>query len=102
MTGVVGVIPAGGSGERLGAERPQAFVVVGGRRLVDYSLSALDVGFDSVVVAVQDRECVPAGPSRSASVRNAVAAAARADVFVVHDAARPLVTRELAERCVAA
>ena len=41
-------------------------------------------------------------PSRSASVRNALAAAPEARTAVVHDAARPLVTRELVESCVAA
>ena len=42
---------------------------------------------------------VRGGDSRSASVRNALAAAPEATVAVVHDAARPLVTRELVERC---
>jgi 2-C-methyl-D-erythritol 4-phosphate cytidylyltransferase len=45
---------------------------------------------------------VAGGESRSASVRNALAATPEATVAVVHDAARPLLTRELAERCVAA
>ena len=44
---------------------------------------------------------VTGGASRSESVRNALAAAPEADIVVVHDAARPLVTRELVERCVA-
>jgi 2-C-methyl-D-erythritol 4-phosphate cytidylyltransferase len=35
-------------------------------------------------------------------VRNALAAAPEAEIAVVHDAARPLVTRELVERCLAA
>jgi len=35
-------------------------------------------------------------------VRNALAAAPEADVAVVHDAARPLVTRDLVERCLSA
>jgi 2-C-methyl-D-erythritol 4-phosphate cytidylyltransferase len=45
---------------------------------------------------------VAGGPSRSASVRNALAAAPEAEVAVVHDAARPLVTHELVERCLTA
>ena len=40
-----------------------------------------------------------AGESRSESVRNALAAAPEATIAVVHDAARPLVTRDLVERC---
>jgi 2-C-methyl-D-erythritol 4-phosphate cytidylyltransferase len=45
---------------------------------------------------------VAGGASRSESVRNAVLAAPEADVYVVHDAARPLVTPALVERCLAA
>jgi 2-C-methyl-D-erythritol 4-phosphate cytidylyltransferase len=104
---VVGIVPAGGSGERLGAERPKAFVCLAGRPLLDWSLAVLREVCDRVVAAVPagyedgvDR--VVAGSSRSASVRNALAAAPEATVAVVHDAARPLVTRELVERCLAA
>jgi 2-C-methyl-D-erythritol 4-phosphate cytidylyltransferase len=43
---------------------------------------------------------VRGGDSRSASVRNALAAAPEAELVVVHDAARPLVTRDLVERCI--
>ena len=102
---VVGIVPAGGSGERLGADRPKAFVVCAGRPLIEWSLEALRPVCDRVVVAVppgheSEPDVVKGGESRSASVRNAVAAVAEADVFVVHDAARPLVTRELVERCI--
>jgi 2-C-methyl-D-erythritol 4-phosphate cytidylyltransferase len=106
MTVVVGIVPAGGSGERLGADRPKAFVVVGGKPLLEYSLDALGSACDRIVVAVPEGESapnsVPGGASRSASVRNAVQAAPDADVFVVHDAARPFVTVDLVERCLAA
>ena len=102
---VVGIVPAGGSGERLGADRPKAFVVCAGRPLIEWSLEALAPVCDRVVVAAPDGyedgpDRVRGGESRSASVRNAVAAVDEADVFVVHDAARPLVTRELVERCI--
>jgi 2-C-methyl-D-erythritol 4-phosphate cytidylyltransferase len=45
---------------------------------------------------------VTGGPSRSESVRAALAAAPEATVAVVHDAARPLITRELVEACIGA
>lgn len=45
---------------------------------------------------------VVGGASRSESVRNAVAAAPDAEVLVVHDAARPLASVALLERCLAA
>jgi 2-C-methyl-D-erythritol 4-phosphate cytidylyltransferase len=103
----VGIVPAGGSGERLGADRPKAFVVCAGRPLIEWSLEVLDAVCDRVVVAMpagydEGPDRVRGGESRSASVRNAVEAAPEATVFVVHDAARPLVTRELVERCIGA
>jgi 2-C-methyl-D-erythritol 4-phosphate cytidylyltransferase len=107
MSAVVGIVPAGGSGERLGADRPKAFVVCAGRPLIEWSLAVLREVCDRVVVAAPEGyeerpDFVRGGDSRSASVRNALAAAPEAEVVVVHDAARPLVTRELVERCVAA
>jgi 2-C-methyl-D-erythritol 4-phosphate cytidylyltransferase len=113
MTVVVGIVPAGGSGERLGAERPKAFIVVGGKPMLEYSLDALRGACDRTVVAApsgrlavggwqSEASVVEGGPSRSASVRNAVLSAPEADVFIVHDAARPLVTPELVARCLAA
>ena len=104
---VVGIVPAGGSGERLGADRPKAFVVCAGRPLIEWSLEVLGSVCDRVVVAAppgydEGPDRVMGGESRSASVRNAIASVEDADVFVVHDAARPLVTRDLVERCIGA
>jgi 2-C-methyl-D-erythritol 4-phosphate cytidylyltransferase len=101
---VVGIIPAGGSGERLGADGPKAFAVLAGKPMLDWSLEALAGLCERVVVAVpagfeDPPDRVRGGRSRSESVRNALAAAPEATVAVVHDAARPLVTRELVERC---
>jgi 2-C-methyl-D-erythritol 4-phosphate cytidylyltransferase len=106
MSAVVGIVPAGGSGERLGADRPKAFVVCAGRPLIEWSLEVLGAVCDRVVVAAPEGyddgpDRVLGGESRSASVRNALAAAPEATVAVVHDAARPLVTRDLVERCLA-
>jgi 2-C-methyl-D-erythritol 4-phosphate cytidylyltransferase len=103
---VVGIVPAGGSGERLGADRPKAFVVCAGRPLIEWTLEVLEAVCDRVVVAAPAAWLRPGwvegGPSRSASVRNALAAAPEARTAVVHDAARPFVTRELVEACVGA
>jgi 2-C-methyl-D-erythritol 4-phosphate cytidylyltransferase len=104
---VVGVVPAGGGGERLGADRPKAFAVCAGRPLLEWSVDVLAAVCERVVVAVppgyeRPPDRVAGGASRSASVRNALAAAPEATVAVVHDAARPLVTRELVERCLVA
>ena len=102
---VVGIVPAAGAGERLGADVPKAFAVLGGRPMVEWSLEVLRQVCDRVVVAVPpDRveppDFVAGGATRSESVRNALAAAPEASVAIVHDAARPLVTVELVRRCV--
>jgi 2-C-methyl-D-erythritol 4-phosphate cytidylyltransferase len=104
VTVVVGIVPAGGSGERLGADRPKAFVVLAGKPMLEWSVEALRSVCRRVVAAVppgymDGRDRVAGAASRSASVRNAVIAGPEADVFVVHDAARPLVTPELVRRC---
>jgi 2-C-methyl-D-erythritol 4-phosphate cytidylyltransferase len=78
---------------------------------VEWSVEALRGVCDRVIVAMppqaaggrrQAAEVVLGGPSRSASVRNALAAAPEAAVVVVHDAARPFVTPALVESCLAA
>jgi 2-C-methyl-D-erythritol 4-phosphate cytidylyltransferase len=104
---VVGIIPAAGSGERLGSDGPKAFVVCGGRPLVDWSRSVLRAVCDRVIVAVPDGleegvDRVRGGRVRSESVRLALAAAPEASVVVVHDAARPLLTPGLVRECIAA
>lgn len=108
---VVGVLAAAGSGERLGRGGPKALVELAGRPLLEWSLEPLAAVCDSVVVALPagvehafpgegSVTAVAGGASRSESVLRAARTAPDAAVFVVHDAARPLVTRDLVERCV--
>jgi 2-C-methyl-D-erythritol 4-phosphate cytidylyltransferase len=101
---VVGIVPAAGAGERLGADVPKAFAVLGGRPMVEWSLDVLREVCDRVVVAappdrVEPPDFVVGGATRSESVRNALDAAPEASVVVIHDAARPLVTVDLVRRC---
>jgi 2-C-methyl-D-erythritol 4-phosphate cytidylyltransferase len=105
----VALLVAAGSGERLGAGRPKAFVTLAGRPMLEWSLDALrDAGLTRIVVALPPGEAapdgcigVPGGATRSASGRAALAAAPADDAVVVHDAARPLVTPELFARTLA-
>ncbi len=97
----VALLVAAGSGERLGAGRPKAFVVLAGRPMIEWSLDALRAaGIEEIVVAappgtvLDGVTVVPGGATRSASVRAALAAAPAGEDVVVHDAARPLVTPE--------
>ena len=107
----VALIVAAGSGERLGAGQPKALVELAGRPLVQWSIDALRdaAGIEEIVVALPPGTPPPAGvsaveggSSRSESVRRALAGAGAGDPVIVHDAARPLLTSELAERVMAA
>jgi 2-C-methyl-D-erythritol 4-phosphate cytidylyltransferase len=105
----VALLVAAGSGERLGASRPKAFVTLAGRPMVEWSVAALRAaGLSRVVVALPAGEAAPddcvgvrGGETRSASVRAALTAAGEGDV-VVHDAARPLVEPALFTAALAA
>ena len=108
------ILAAAGSGERLGAEVPKAFVRLAGRPMLAWSLDALDAAesVGEVIVTVPQGEEVPGtsgtwyqvvegGPSRSESVANAVAHV-ETELVLVHDAARPLATAALFDEVVAA
>jgi 2-C-methyl-D-erythritol 4-phosphate cytidylyltransferase len=113
------VLAAAGSGERLGADRPKAFVRLGDRPLLAESLERLDASawIDAIVVAAPPgweepaillaeelgcgkvSACVAGGATRTDSVRAAVdEVPADAAVIAVHDAARPLVADDVLAR----
>jgi 2-C-methyl-D-erythritol 4-phosphate cytidylyltransferase len=108
-SGPAALLLAAGSGERLGVGRPKAFVELAGRPMLEWSLAALRAaGLSRIVIALPDGATAPVGcegvrggASRSASVRAALARV-DADVVVVHDAARPLVTPDVFTRVVEA
>ena len=105
------MIAAAGSGQRLGAGGPKAFVEVAGRRLLDWSLEAFRAAdsIEEIVVSVppgREEEVssegvivVAGGEHRSESVANALALY-EGELVVVHDAARPLVTPGLIDAMV--
>jgi 2-C-methyl-D-erythritol 4-phosphate cytidylyltransferase len=100
------VIAAAGSGERLGAGGPKAFVELAGRPLLDWSLDAFRAAASiaEIVVAVPPGQesavaergvvAVAGGAHRSGSVAKALELCGQ-EIVVVHDAARPLVTPAL-------
>lgn len=101
----IALILAAGSGERLGAERPKALVELAGRPLLQWSVDVLRevAGIERIVVALPPGTPAPLGVTgvdggavRSESVRLALAAAGAGDPVLVHDAARPLLSAELA------
>ena len=113
---VVAVVPAAGSGERLGAGIPKAFCEIDGRTLLDRAVDGLlESGVvDHVVVAVpaarldeakralgERATVVAGGADRTTSVSLALAALAGEPEFVlVHDAARALTPPALIVRVV--
>ncbi len=107
----VALIVAAGRGERLGADGPKALAALAGRSLVQWSVDALRAvpAIERIVVALPVGVSAPegtvgvrGGAVRSESVRLALAAARSGDPVLVHDAARPLLTPQLAERVLAA
>lgn len=113
---VVAVVPAAGSGERLGAGIPKAFCEVDGRTLLDRAVGGLLASevVDHVVVAVpaalvdeakrslgERATVVAGGADRTTSVSLALAAISGDPGFVlVHDAARALTPPALIVRVV--
>jgi 2-C-methyl-D-erythritol 4-phosphate cytidylyltransferase len=117
------IIVAAGSGVRLGRSEPKAFVKIGGRTMLSYSLRVVASieAIRELVIAVPDgfedaarAEVVAAGvripvkiarggAERQDSVRIALdLTSSESDLIVVHDAARPMATAKMFEACLEA
>jgi len=117
------VLVAAGRGERLGEDRPKAFVRLGELPLLAEPIRRLDecAQIDHVVIvappeweepaillaeevgASKVAACVTGGATRTDSVRAGVADVPDdAEVILVHDAARPLVDDAVVERLIGA
>jgi 2-C-methyl-D-erythritol 4-phosphate cytidylyltransferase len=117
------VLAAAGSGERLGADRPKAFVRLGDEPLLAESLRRLDGSdwIDAIVVAAPPgweepaillaeelgcskvSSCVTGGPTRGESVQIALREVPEdAAAVLVHDAARPFLEDAVIERVLTA
>jgi len=95
------IVVAGGSGNRFGGAKQ--FVVLGGRRVVDWAVLAAAEACEGVILVLPEDEVgrvpldvqpdvvVAGGATRSASVRAGLAQVPEGvDAVIVHDAARPL------------
>jgi len=100
------IVVAAGQGQRFG--QPKQFVALGGRSVIEWSLETSRSVARGVVAVVPESflgrpgigkgadRVISGGPTRASSVRRGLAAVPEnADVVVVHDAARPLASREL-------
>jgi 2-C-methyl-D-erythritol 4-phosphate cytidylyltransferase/2-C-methyl-D-erythritol 2,4-cyclodiphosphate synthase len=117
---VSAIIAAGGRGLRLGAGRPKQFLELAGRSILETSIAALAASsrIDEIVVALPAEHLeaeskilksaiarpltfVSGGARRQDSVANAFAkTSGKADLIVIHDAARPFVTGEVIARAI--
>ena len=114
--GAEAIILAGGSGSRMG--RDKQYLLLAGRPMIERTVEAFAGSglFDSVILALGPEnlakygpgweeagiKTVPAGETRTESLRNAFKlVGAGAALVAVHDGARPLVTRELIQACLA-
>ena len=118
---VSAIIAAGGRGARFGGDRPKQLLTLGGQAILQRSVDAFlrsDHVHDLVVALPPDIESdlpaylqgrskpiaiVSGGVRRQDSVANAFARVERtADLVVIHDAARPLVSADLIRRTIEA
>jgi 2-C-methyl-D-erythritol 4-phosphate cytidylyltransferase len=121
MTRTVAIVPAAGSGERLGYKARKPFVLLKGIPIVIRTLKALDSSrvIDGILVAT-DRDSVGrlkrlvkkyrirkvidvvvGGRTRLGSVRNCIKALSGSfDIILIHDCARPLIDSGTIEKAV--
>jgi 2-C-methyl-D-erythritol 4-phosphate cytidylyltransferase len=121
---VTAVVPAGGTGKRMGAGAPKQFLMLGGVPMMVHALRALEraPSVTEVVLVVPKEEqaralsevverhglkkvlkVVPGGATRQESVHHGLhEVAGDVEIVVVHDAVRPFVTPDLIERSIEA
>jgi len=117
------VLVAAGRGERLGGDRPKAFVRLGdlpllaeplrrldGAELVDAVVVVVPAGWEEPAILLAEElgaskvtACVTGGDTRAASVRAGIEEVPEdAAAILVHDAARPLLPEDVIPRLIAA
>jgi 2-C-methyl-D-erythritol 4-phosphate cytidylyltransferase len=116
------IVLAGGSGTRVGADRNKVYLPLAGRAMISWSLDVFagmpEIGPVVLVVRAEDRalagrlvaraEIVAGGPSRQESELAGLRLLAprigsgEVDAVLIHDGARPLLTRTLAAEVLAA
>ncbi|NXU50943.1 ISPD cytidylyltransferase, partial [Turnix velox] len=128
---VAAVLPAGGSGERLGGATPKQFCALQGRPLVSYTVRAMErVGWISNIIVVVSPEnietmksivekyghkrvtVVQGGVTRHRSIFNGLKVLAenefsncllqKPEVVIIHDAVRPFVEEDILSKVVMA
>jgi 2-C-methyl-D-erythritol 4-phosphate cytidylyltransferase len=117
------IIPAAGSGRRMGSTVAKPLLILQGKPVLVHVLSAFQAvpAIHELIVAasadvqenlgpiltdygiLQSVRLVPGGAERQDSVRNAVrSVSGDSDAVLIHDGVRPLVSRELIDRVITA
>jgi 2-C-methyl-D-erythritol 4-phosphate cytidylyltransferase/2-C-methyl-D-erythritol 2,4-cyclodiphosphate synthase len=121
MTHSIALIVAAGASTRLGGEVPKQYLPLGGRAVLRHSVETFlhhpaisgvravispehRALYDSAVAGLPILPPVAGGASRQDSVRNGLESLAelQPDRVLIHDAARPFLTREIIDRTLAA
>lgn len=122
----IAIILAGGVGSRMKTiDRPKQYIEVKGRPIINYCLRTFqrhkevdeiyivaDVSWQDYIIDWIKKDKItkfcgfaPAGKSRQHSIYNGLIAceqsAGEEDVVIIHDAARPFVTEEIIDECIA-
>jgi len=110
----VAVILAGGTGERFGEATPKQFIILHGRRVIDYSISMFNQHkhIDDIIITcplgwidiIQNEypncKVVLGGKTRKDSSYNGLLACPKGTKNVlIHDAARPFIDKDIISRC---
>lgn len=115
------IIPAAGKGNRMGNEVPKPYLKIGGKTILEYTLSGFQgvSGLGEVIVStsgtyLEETEkllnelfpditthAVLGGKERQDSIRNALKKiSGKTGLIAVHDAVRPFVNKEDIEKCI--
>ena len=113
------IVVAGGQGVRVGSELPKQFLHLGGRPLLMHTIDLFHRydRYIDIVVGLAEKymshwedlcrefkfniphRVAPGGETRFLTVKKALPEVSRGSIVAIHDAVRPLVTRDTIDRC---
>lgn len=104
------IILAAGSGTRMNSDIPKQYLLLGHKPVINYSLDTLSKYSSDIIVTLPDLEqtvslpqkpqirYVKGGISREDSIQNAISAGIKHKYVLVHDSARPFVTKDILQK----